>query len=261
MRAPLKALVSVCLSALLLSACAEPSAKAVTDPASPSSATQPPRPYDKLYLLSEALYGEPVFARDVTTFSTAITRHIATPSKTYRFSSMGGSLPKGANGASVSAVKDLAARAKDGRDLVVVMFTTHGGPNLLAYKEPGHPDQIIPASALKQHLAPLTNDLHIVVLQACYSGSLIDDLAHPNRIILTAAAHNRTSFGCNPTGQNTWFIDALSKSIAAGGTWEEIAARTQGLVRAREKSIGMPPARYSNPQTYVGRNMGAVWKS
>lgn len=255
----MRVLLLSCLCALLLTACTEPAMVSATGPAA-SAAPTAPRDQD-LYLLAEALYGEPVFARDVTTFSTAITRHIAAPRKSYRFSSMGGALPQGKNGASAGAIKDLAARARDGQDLVVVMLTSHGGPDLLAYKEPGGPDQLIPASVLKQHLAPLTNDKHIVVLQACYSGSLIDDLAHPNRIILTAAAKDRTSFGCKPTGSNTWFIDALSKSIAQGGTWEEIAARTKGLIRAREKSIGMPAALYSNPQTYVGRNMQGVWKS
>ncbi len=36
----------------------------------------------------------------------------------------------------------------------------------------------------------------IVVVQACYSGSFVDNLAAPDRMVITAAAADRTSFGC-----------------------------------------------------------------
>lgn len=217
------------------------------------------RPWADTYVFAEALYGEPVFRNDVTSFVDTVSLHIGTPKDTHRFSAMGKTYPHSVNGKGARAIEELAAQASDGEDLVIVMLTTHGGPDVLAYKEPGSAPRGITPQMLRDRLAPLSDDQQLIILQACYSGSFIDDLAAPNRIILTAAAADRTSFGCEPNNDNTWYIEALNEAFARGGSLKDIAATAQALVRQREKQQGIPSDRYSNPQIYVGSEMKDIW--
>ena len=155
----------------------------------------------------------------------------------------------------------LAAAAVDGQDIVVVMLTSHGSPDLMAVKTtPDGPVSAVSADGLAEFLAPLSNDKQILILQACFSGSLIDELRSPNRIILTAASADRSSFGCNPDSDNTWFIKSLNRAMgeigARGGSWEQVFERTRALVAADEAAAGFPA---SNPQRYVGANMRSIW--
>ncbi|MGH1369255.1 MAG: C13 family peptidase [Maritimibacter sp.] len=226
-----------------------------------AQAATPPsssRPWQNTYLYTEALYEDPVFKNDVDSFSKTIAQHMARPSAAYKFGTKG--LPRSTGNAGFAALTDLAQKAQDGDDLVIAMFTSHGQKDMLAYKEPGKQYRAITAQMLKSRLAPLQNDKQVIIIQACFSGSLIDDLASPNRIILTAAAQDRSSFGCRPDRHNTWFIQALNASIAQGGSWQEIAKRTQSIIRGWEIKRGFPTRLYSNPQIYVGRNMQDIWR-
>lgn len=159
-----------------------------------------------------------------------------------------------------AAVMRLAEGARDGQDVVVVLLTSHGAPGMLAVNERGS-DQVggVSDAQIRDFLAPLNNDRQMVIVQACYSGSLIPALAHPNRVVITAAAADRTSFGCAPDAQNTWFIRALVAEMAAGGSWEDVFARTRALVQAFEAEQGIAPAQRSNPQVNVGRAMRGYW--
>lgn len=240
----------------LLSACQPvPSEMTQPDPTPASANAQASRNF----LYAHAMYGEPVFDRDVISFQRALTTAFGAPASVERFGYTDRRLTTPSGPSMNAAISRLAAKARDGEDVVVVMFTTHGNQDILAQKPAGGELSFVPAQAVRAFLEPLQNDKQIIIIQACYSGSLIDDLAGPNRIILTAAAEDRTSFGCAPDNDNTWFIKSLNAALAQGGSWAEINARTQANVRALEESRGFPPNRYSNPQFYVGRNMRDVW--
>ena len=222
-----------------------------------SAATSTAAPSARTFLFSWGMFADPVFERDVVTFNRAFSQAYGTPDSTglYAFESRRLADP------SPSAVRQDIIRmgdaAVDGQDLVVVMLTSHGSPDVMAIQPTRNgPVSALSADGLAELLAPLNNDRQILILQACFSGSLIDELRSPNRIIMTAAAADRSSFGCNPESDNTWFIKSLNRAMGMGGSWQQIFARTQTLVAQDEAAVGVPA---SNPQRFVGANMRGIW--
>lgn len=210
------------------------------------------------FLYSWAMYGDPVFDRDVQTFSQSYARAFGGPADQALFGNTSSRLAKADPTAMQEAFTGLAAQAVDGEDLVVVMLTSHGRPGTIAVYEGGNgPLFALTGAQLDEYLEPLENDRTLLIVQACFSGSLIRDLQHPNRIILTAASADRSSFGCSPDSDNTWFIKSLNRAMAQGGSWQQIFATTRALVLADEAAAGFPA---SNPQAWVGANMRDFWR-
>lgn len=209
------------------------------------------------FLFSWGMFADPVFDRDVVTFERAFTRAYGTPADTELFGYTSSRLADPDTDVMKSELAQMATQAVDGRDVVVVMLTSHGSPDVMAVKmEPNGPVSAVSGDILAGFLSPLANDQQILILQACFSGSLIDELRSPNRIIMTAASATRSSFGCNPESDNTWFIKSLNQSMAQGGSWQQVFVRTRSLVARDEAENGMTS---SDPQSFVGANMRNVW--
>ncbi|MCF6445559.1 C13 family peptidase [Nereida sp. MMG025] len=145
-------------------------------------------------------------------------------------------------------------------DLYVSFITTHGLPQgLVAGNDEDY--ALVDARALNQIFQPLNGKPHVIILQACYSGALIPALQNPDRIIMTAAASNRTSFGCSNDNTNTWYTKALREAFVQDRALRDIYQTTRANVLAFETAQGIPVAKQSNPQANVGRNMRTVWAS
>jgi hypothetical protein len=90
----------------------------------------------------------------------------------------------------------------------------------------------------------------VVIVSACHSGTFIDNGARrPNRVILTAAAANRTSFGCGADDEYTYYDWCLLHAFDGAVTWSDLAASTKSCVERLERKIGAPA---SLPQLFVG---------
>ena len=239
---------------LLLGACvAVPSGS----PGAPVDPALSPTGGSRDFLYAEAWFADPVFDNDVATFARAFATGPGAPAASALFGNSSPSLARPGGGAGDAALARLAAEARDGVDVVTVMLTTHGRPEALAVQRvPGGPVSDATGAALRATLAPLSRDLQIVILQACYSGSLIDDIAAPNRIVMTAARADRSSFGCQPDSANTWFIESMNEALVQGGSWEEVFALTRTFVAREEARAGLVP---SEPQVFVGAAMQEVW--
>jgi hypothetical protein len=93
----------------------------------------------------------------------------------------------------------------------------------------------------------------VVIVSACHSGTFIDNGARrPNRVILTAAATNRTSFGCGADDEYTYYDWCLLHAFDEAVTWSNLAASTKTCVEGLERKIG---ARPSLPQLFVGSDV------
>ena len=55
----------------------------------------------------------------------------------------------------------------------------------------------------------------VLIISACYSGSLIPTLSGPNRMIITAARSDRSSFGCQEENEFTFFDKKITPSFYA----------------------------------------------
>jgi hypothetical protein len=92
----------------------------------------------------------------------------------------------------------------------------------------------------------------VVVVSACHSGTFINDQTRkPNRIIMTAAAADRTSFGCGADDDYTYYDQCFLQTLdGAATTWRELALGTRFCVDTLERRLGVRDQ--SRPQLFVG---------
>jgi hypothetical protein len=137
-------------------------------------------------------------------------------------------------------------------DLLFLYITAHGGRDhrLSAVQPPLELASLTP-TALSRMLQEAGIKWRVIVISACYSGGFIEPLRDENSIIITAAAPDRASFGCEPGREFTYFGDAY---------FRDALARTRSFTRAFEQakqSIARQEAAEklepSLPQMWVGR--------
>jgi hypothetical protein len=141
---------------------------------------------------------------------------------------------------------DLSSRAPGG---CLIYFTSHGSPDgIVSY------DQILAPGKF----ATIVNNAcgskpSVIVMSACYSGIFVPALEGPNRIILTAAAADRTSFGCGEADHYTFFDTCFLQSLPDSGDFPGLAQATTACVTRREQAEhAIPP---SEPQLSIGKNV------
>ena len=90
----------------------------------------------------------------------------------------------------------------------------------------------------------------VVILSSCYSGAFtVGAMRAPNRIILSAARADRSSFGCQADRTYTVFDECLLAALPHAPTWRAVHAANLGCVQARERRLHVLP---SQPQGSFG---------
>lgn len=146
-------------------------------------------------------------------------------------------------------------------DILVVYLTSHGGPDaVLQSALPGNlPILAISADSLASALAQSRVRRRVIIISACFAGSWIPKLANDDTIIITAAARDRTSFGCADNRPLTYFGEAfLTGPFSRGASLADSFEGAKKTVSQWEAEQKLP---LSNPQSFVGRNMQAFWQS
>jgi hypothetical protein len=141
-------------------------------------------------------------------------------------------------------------------DVAFLFLTSHGGEDVfsLSFYEAGTKDLTAP------DFAKMLDDSGIgpavIVLSACFSGSFLDDIAAPDRLIITAARSDRTSFGCRDgavwTEFGESFFDRALRSEPDPRKAFPLAAED---VARKEAADGLTP---SLPQMVAGAEIGPV---
>jgi hypothetical protein len=90
----------------------------------------------------------------------------------------------------------------------------------------------------------------VVVISACFSGVFVPALAGANRMVLTAARPDRSSFGCGEADKYPYFDECFLSSISDAKTFPALGAAVQTCVATREVKEGMKPP--SEPQLFIG---------
>ncbi len=91
----------------------------------------------------------------------------------------------------------------------------------------------------------------VLVVSACHSGVFLTTaMRQPNRVVLTAAAADRVSFGCGAGDRFTYYDQCLLQQFDAASTWGQLAQATRTCVQNLEKSMGIRTP--SQPQIFVG---------
>ena len=95
------------------------------------------------------------------------------------------------------------------QDKVMLLFSTHGNVDLLGINFSARDYPSVNSAFINKATAALRGKQVLMVLSACHSGSFLKPLSGPTRIVLAAAAADKSSFGCQFQSTNTYFIDAL----------------------------------------------------
>ena len=96
------------------------------------------------------------------------------------------------------------------QDILFLYLTTHGSKDHhLSFDQSGMDLPDLSADDLGDLLDNSGIRWKVVVLSACYSGGFIDPLKNDHTLIFTAAAADKTSFGCEDNSQFTYFGDAF----------------------------------------------------
>lgn len=81
-------------------------------------------------------------------------------------------------------------------DLAFLYLTSHGGKDVLSLSFWRAQTRDLTAAEFAEMLEESGIGPVVIVLSACHSGSFLDEIAGPDRLVITAAAADRTSFGC-----------------------------------------------------------------
>jgi len=142
-----------------------------------------------------------------------------------------------------------ALRNADGAGACLAYITSHGNETGVVLRvangviRPGSLD-----NALDAGCGTLPT---VVVVSACHSGVFLTSaMRQPNRVVLTAAAADRVSFGCGSGDQFTYYDQCLLQQFDAASTWGQLAQATRACVQKLEQSMGIGTP--SLPQIFVG---------
>ena len=93
----------------------------------------------------------------------------------------------------------------------------------------------------------------VIVISACFSGGFIPALAEPNRMIITAARADRSSFGCSADSTYPYFDGCMIQSLETASDFIALAGQARACVAERERAEGLTPP--SEPQVFIGGSM------
>jgi hypothetical protein len=152
-------------------------------------------------------------------------------------------------------LKEIGAR-QGAEDLAFLFLTSHGKEDMfsLQFHEAGTSD--LTAAEFKAMLDHSGIGPAVIVVSACFSGSFIDDIAAPDRLIITAARGDRTSFGCRDGAEWTEFGESFfDKALRTEPDPRKAFPLAAVDVARKEAADGLTP---SLPQISEGSEIGAV---
>jgi Peptidase C13 family len=96
----------------------------------------------------------------------------------------------------------------------------------------------------------------IIVISACHAGAFIPQLKNPDTIIITAAAADKTSFGCSDDRDLTYFGEAFYRdALPKAQTLQDAFEQAKEAIGLREKQEHQ---KASDPQAYFGSDLERI---
>ncbi len=152
--------------------------------------------------------------------------------------------------------KKISALARD-KDKMIILMSTHGNVDVLSVNFNTQYYPHVNAKQLNEWMRDLRGKPTLLVLSACYSGSFLPTVSGPSRIVMTAAAKDKASFGCQFHSSNTYFMDALlNQSALTTLSLEQLMDQAKKTVAKKELDQKLSPP--SMPQIFVG-NSAKTW--
>jgi hypothetical protein len=145
-----------------------------------------------------------------------------------------------------SKLRDIASRATGG---CLVYFTSHGSPSGVLVGP-----RLLSPAGLSQIVDDACGDRPtVVIVSACFSGVFVPPLSRPDRMVLTAARPDRSSFGCGESDRYPYFDACMLETLPHAGDFAALGRNVQICVASKEKATGMAPP--SEPQFFLGSQL------
>jgi hypothetical protein len=155
------------------------------------------------------------------------------------------------NSAIANTLWDLSSRASDG---CLIYFTSHGTPDGIIIDQ-----RVLEPEKLGMIVGNACGSKpSVIVMSACFSGQFVRTLKGDNRVVLTAARSDRTSFGCGELDHYTFFDDCFLRAMPMAGDFPSLGGLVQQCVAEREQQMKATPP--SEPQLDIGQKVGAAFK-
>lgn len=216
---------------------------------------QPQRPgVVDAYVVAVALDSDPNFSREAREAGRVLARRYGADGRTLVLAGPdargGAALPMGSP-ATLEIALARVAEVMDGKEDVLVLYTTSHGAQLgLVYNDGDQGFGAISPTRLWTVLSQLGIRNRMLLLSACYAGVFVPMLQSDTTAIVTAAAADRTSFGCQADADWTFFGDALiNQALRKPQPLPAAAAEAQRLIAGWERQGRLEP---SNPQVAIG---------
>jgi hypothetical protein len=149
----------------------------------------------------------------------------------------------------LAAARAAGAALDPEEDVLVLVLTSHGGPDgigLISRQEEG----VVTPEHIGRLLQETRARNRVLIVSACYSGIFAKALADERTLVITAAAADKPSFGCQDGATWTYFGDAFfNRALRSEPRLNAAFERARQLVTTREKREGFDP---SNPQIAGG---------
>jgi hypothetical protein len=206
------------------------------------------------YVIAIALDSDPVFGREARAAGEVLQRRYDAGGRTIVLAGSGGGAdspsPRGSPASLVRAMARIAELMDESEDVLVLYSTSHGTPLGLTWRDGDRDMASITPKQMRESLDRHGIRNRLLILSACFSGIFIPGLQTSNSVIVTAAARDRTSFGCFADNDWTFFGDAminhaLRKPQSLGAAYAEATA----LVSEWERRFEVTP---SQPQIFLG---------
>ncbi|MGH6992573.1 MAG: C13 family peptidase [Caulobacteraceae bacterium] len=143
----------------------------------------------------------------------------------------------------LAALARLTAAAPGG---CLFYITSHGNPDGVVFGS-----RMAPPIALERTFDQYCPNRPVVaVISACFSGVFIPALKGPDRLVLTAARADRSSFGCSESDLYPYFDACMLKVLPHAASFIAVIPLVRRCVaeKEREEDVGPP----SDPQAFVG---------
>lgn len=205
-----------------------------------------------VFVLVVGLDADPVFGREAAETAKVLSRRYDALGRTILLSSGSTTAPDGSPPNMAAGLAAIAQKMNKAEDVLLLYATAHGAPGIgVVYKDGDMGYGMVAPQRLGGLLDQLGITRRVLLISACYSGQFVR-LATPDSVVVTAADDDRTSFGCDPANDWTFFGDALINHALRKP--QPFAAATEeafGLISQWEFAKGLTS---SKPRLFMGEN-------
>lgn len=214
------------------------------------------------YVLSVALDSDPVFGREAREAGKVLARRYDAIGRTITLGGSDGKapspLPMGSPANFEAALARIAEVMDEKEDVLILYTTSHGAPFGVVYNDGNEGFGAISPRRLAALLRAHGIERRLLIISACYSGVFVPPLSGPQSAVLSAAASDRSSFGCAAENDWTFFGDALvNRALRKPQPLEAAATAAIAEIAAWEARGKLKP---SLPQQSIGVDVHAWLK-